>query len=80
MPDLAGLTQDQFRDSVWLERKHELSQEGSSWFDMKRTNTFGNIQTLRGSGLINPIGSYNSTWLIPYTEFVANNIPQNPAY
>lgn len=80
IPDLAGLTQDQFRDSVWLERKHELSQEGSTWFDMKRTNTFGNIQSIRGSGLINPIGSYNATWLIPYTELTANNIPQNPLY
>lgn len=80
IPDLAGLTQDQFRDSVWLERKHELSQEGSTWFDMKRTSTFGNIQTIRGSGLVNPIGPYNLTWLIPYTELTANNIPQNPVY
>ncbi|MBS1915545.1 MAG: RagB/SusD family nutrient uptake outer membrane protein [Bacteroidetes bacterium] len=80
VPDLAGLTEDQFRDSVWMERKHELSQEGSSWFDLKRTNTFGNIQNVRGSQLINPVGAYNSTWLIPYTEFVANNIPQNPSY
>lgn len=80
VPDLTGLSQDQFRDSVWMERKHELSQEGSSWFDMKRTNTFNNIQTVRGSQLVNPIGPYNSTWLIPYTEFVGNNIPQNPSY
>lgn len=80
VPDLTGLTQDQFRSAVWLERKQELSQEGSTWFDLKRTNTFSVIQTLRGSGLINPIGPYNNTWLIPYTEFVANNIPQNPSY
>jgi hypothetical protein len=80
VPDLAGLTQARFRDSVWLERKHELSQEGSTWFDLKRTNTFNNIQAIRGGGLVNPIGAYNSTWLIPYTEFVANNIPQNPLY
>jgi starch-binding outer membrane protein, SusD/RagB family len=80
VPDLAGLSQVQFRDSVWLERKHELSQEGSTWFDLKRTNTFSNIQTVRGTGLVNPIGAYNNTWLIPYTEFVANNIPQNPLY
>lgn len=80
IPNLSGLTQGQFRDSVWLERKHELSQEGSTWFDMKRTNTFGNIQTIRGGGLVNPIGPYNSTWLIPYTELTANNIAQNPLY
>ncbi|MBS1669718.1 MAG: RagB/SusD family nutrient uptake outer membrane protein [Bacteroidetes bacterium] len=80
VPDLAGLSQSDFRLAVWMERKWELCLEGSSWFDMKRTNTFSNIQTLRGSGLINPIGPYNQTWLIPDNEVINNNIPQNPAY
>jgi hypothetical protein len=80
VPDLAGLTQDQFRQAVWKERKWELVLEGSSWMDMKRENTFQNIQTIRGSGLINPIGTYNQTWLIPDNEVVNNNIPQNPLY
>lgn len=80
VPDLKGLTQDQFRQAVWMERKWELYLEGSTWFDMKRTNTFHRIQDIRGSGLINPIGSYNQTWLIPDNEVVNNNIPQNPSY
>lgn len=80
VPDLSGLTQDQFRQAVWVERKWELYLEGSSWFDMKRTNTFQRIQDTRGSGLINPIGTYNQTWLIPDNEVVNNNIPQNPTY
>ncbi|MBS1577678.1 MAG: RagB/SusD family nutrient uptake outer membrane protein [Bacteroidetes bacterium] len=80
VPDLAGLSQSDFRLAVWMERKWELCLEGSSWFDMKRSNTFSNIQTLRGSGLINPIGPYNQTWLIPDNEIINNNIPQNPAY
>lgn len=80
VPDLAGLTQDQFRDSVLMERKRELHLEGSTWFDLKRTNTLSNIQTVRGGSLAIPIGPYNSTWYIPDTELNDNNIPQNPTY
>src|SRR2546427_8604215 len=32
----AGLTQAQFRDAVWLERRHELYAEFQEWFDLKR--------------------------------------------
>jgi hypothetical protein len=80
VPDLAGLSKEQFRQAVWMERKWELSTEGSSWFDIKRTNTFSQIQTVRGSGLTVPIGPYNQTWLIPTEEVTNNNITQNPAY
>jgi hypothetical protein len=80
VPDLAGLTQAQFRDSVYVERKRELSQEGSTWFDLKRTQTLGNIQTVRASSLAIPIGAYNNTWYIPDNEIENNNIPQNPTY
>ncbi|WP_316814680.1 RagB/SusD family nutrient uptake outer membrane protein [Pedobacter nyackensis] len=80
VPDLTGLTPGQFREAVLMERKWELSLEGSSWFDLKRTNSFQRIQTLRGTGLVNPIGLYNQTWLIPDTEVENNDIPQNPLY
>ena len=80
VPDLAGLTQDGFRQAVLKERKWEFALEGNTWFDMKRTNTFQLIQAQRGSQLINPIGPYNQTWLIPDIEITANNIPQNPLY
>jgi hypothetical protein len=63
-----------------MERKWELHLEGQTWFDLKRTNTIGRIQTLRGADLLHPIGAYNQTWYIPDVEIQNNNIPQNPAY
>lgn len=80
VPDLSGLTKDQFRAAVIMERKWELYLEGSTWYDMKRTNTLSNIQTIRPTTLVNPIGAYNQTWYIPDIEIQNNNIPQNPAY
>lgn len=80
VPDFAGLTKSQLRDSILLERKKELFQEGSTWFDLKRTNTLSRIQTIRGNGLAVPIGTYNATWYIPDTELSINKIPQNPRY
>lgn len=80
VPDLGGLSKETLRQAIWMERKWELSTEGSSWFDLKRTNTLTNIQTARGSELTVPIGAYNQTWLIPTEEVTNNNISQNPAY
>jgi hypothetical protein len=80
VPDLSGLSKEDFRKAVWSERKWELHLEGSTWFDLKRTGTLGNIQTVRGSNLVHPIGTYNQTWYIPDVEIQNNNIPQNPAY
>jgi hypothetical protein len=50
LPDLEGLSQDQFREAVWRERWYELSFENKTWFDMVRlrkafhvgTKTFDN--------------------------------------
>jgi hypothetical protein len=80
VPDLAGLTKAQFTDAVLMERKWELHLEGSTWYDLKRTNTLSRIQTIRGAGLVHQIGTYNNTWYIPDVEITNNNIPQNPAY
>jgi hypothetical protein len=80
VPDLKGLSKDQFRNAVLMERKWELYMEGNSWFDLKRTNTFNRIQELRGADLLHPIGTYNQTWYIPDVEITNNNIPQNPSY
>lgn len=80
VPDLAGLTQDEFREAVWNEWRWELHAEGLGWQTMKRTNTFHKIQDIRGGSLNVPIGAYNQTWLIPIEEVTTNNIPQNPLY
>lgn len=80
VPDLNGLSQDQFREAVLLERQHELYEEGVAWYDLKRTQTFNKVQKARGDKMNVPIGAYNNTWLIPDTEILNNNIPQNPDY
>jgi hypothetical protein len=78
VPDLANLTKEQFREAVYLERKHELHLEGSTWMDLKRTNNLQRIQEIRGNTLVHPIGVYNQRWPIPDTEITNNNIEQNP--
>lgn len=80
VPDLKGLSKEQFREAVYLERKHELFEEGFAWFDLKRTQTFNKVQEARGDKLNVPVGPYNNTWLIPDFEILNNNIPQNPDY
>lgn len=80
VPDLAGLSKTTFRDAVLMERKWELHLEGSTWYDLKRTNTLSRIQTIRGNTLVHPIAPYNQTWYIPDVEIQNNNIPQNPLY
>lgn len=80
VPDLSGLSQAQFREAVLLERQHELYEEGFAWYDLKRTQTFDKVQKARGDRMNVPIGAYNNTWLIPDTEILNNNIPQNPDY
>lgn len=80
VPDLSGLSQIQFREAVLLERQQELYEEGFAWYDLKRTQTFDRVQKARGNRLNVPVGSYNNTWLIPDTEILNNNIPQNPDY
>lgn len=80
VPDLTGLTKEQFRAAVLMERKWELHLEGESWFDLKRSQTFNKVQEARGASLAVPIGAYNNTWLIPDFEISNNNIAQNPSY
>ncbi len=80
VPALTGLSKDQFREAVLMERKWELHLEGMSWFDLKRTGNLGRIQTVLGAQLTHPIGTYNETWYLPDNEIINNNIPQNPLY
>ena len=80
VPDLSGLSKEQFREAVWNERKWELFTEEHAWFDLKRTDSFDKVQTARGNQLIVPIGDYNSTWILPDFELLNNNIPDNPPY
>jgi hypothetical protein len=45
LPELSGLTQDQFREAIWRELWHELSYENKTWFDMVRIRKGFNVAT-----------------------------------
>jgi hypothetical protein len=45
LPDLAGLTKEQLRESIWKERWYELSFENKTWFDMARLRKAFNVST-----------------------------------
>ena len=71
----ASLTKDQFRDSIFFERKLEFVYEQIRWFDLIRTNGSGKpllIQALKD--LTNPVkgGNATDTW----TVAKANNVSE----
>jgi len=88
----AGLTQAQFRDAVWLERRHELYAEFQEWFDLKRQGRWLGIMnnqipgypgSSRPSASICQQGRqpYQLLLPIPAAEIGANRlITQNPGY
>jgi len=45
LPNLAGLSKDQFREAVWKERWYELCFENITWFDMVRLRKAFNVGT-----------------------------------
>lgn len=79
VPDLTpGLTKDQFRDSVLMERHLELNWEEWRWFDLKRTDRLKS--TLIADGKKWDDRYY--LFPIPQSEVDASNriIAQNPGY
>ena len=78
LPDLAGLSQDQFRDAVINERHFELAYEEVRWFDLKRTGRLKDALIAVGK-------NWDDRYLlfpIPQSEVDASNgkIVQNPGY
>ena len=74
----AGLTKDQFRDAVLLERNLELALEQIRWYDLKRTGRLKAAKIAQGV-------TWNDKFLlfpIPQAEIDASNgkITQNPNY
>ena len=92
VPNLAlGLTQPQFRDSVWLERRHELYGEFQEWFDLKREGRWLDIMndripaypggTAPNASVCRARQAYQMLLPIPDAEIGANRlITQNPGY
>ncbi len=77
----SGMSQQQFRDTVLLERAHELMLERRRWYDLKRTNTAKDAVLAAKGKVLN-----DSRLLFPVPEDEINNNPalsqgdQNPGY
>ena len=88
LPDLAGLTKEQLRESVWKERWYELSFENKTWFDMARLRKAFNVSTKVFEGFIGHKFSYGPVlkerellFPIPTAEIRNNNkLKQNTGY
>lgn len=75
---LSGLTQDQIRDAIALERRFELSFEGHRWFDLVRTGkALSNLATIG-------MKDYMTIFPVPLSQIKVINNPtlfkQNPGY
>jgi hypothetical protein len=74
---LQGLSQDDFRNAVYLERRHEFVAECKKWFDLIRTGRF--IQAMTDDGKI--VSDKYKLFPIPQREMDINNLlEQNPLY
>jgi starch-binding outer membrane protein, SusD/RagB family len=73
-----GLTQDETREKIYLERRLELYLEGHRWFDLVRTGRALSVMGLYG------MKSYMTIFPIPLSEIEIVNDPlilsQNPGY
>jgi starch-binding outer membrane protein, SusD/RagB family len=82
LPDLVGLTQSQFREAIYLERRLELCFEGHRWFDLVRTGKL--IEAVKAENSFNRnanIQAFNVLLPIPQQERDSNpNLSQNTGY
>jgi starch-binding outer membrane protein, SusD/RagB family len=79
LTELANLTQDQFRDSVLLERRLELAFEGHRWYDLVRTKRLISAMKAQNSSIT--VDEKHYLYPIPQTEIDVNtNLKQNPLY
>ncbi|MDN5212935.1 RagB/SusD family nutrient uptake outer membrane protein [Fulvivirgaceae bacterium BMA12] len=77
LPDLSGLSQEDFRTAVWEERRFELAFEGQRAWDLKRTNRF--LTNLRAQG--KNVEDFMLLFPIPDAQTELNtNLVQNPGW
>lgn len=77
LPDISGLTLDEFREEVWKQRYWELNLEGWLWFDMVRTRKmFDGSGFVDAAGFVMPTGAIfkeeNLKFPIPLSETLIN--------
>ena len=76
----SGLSQSDFRDSVFIERRKELYGEGFDWFDLKRFNKFSLLNNT-GRKFITNIDAHLNYYPIYNVEIVNNpKCTQNPGW
>src|SRR5690606_12806476 len=88
LPDLAGLSQEEFREAVWRERWFELSFENKTWYDMARLRKAFNVTTREFEDFVGHQFSYGPVmkerellFPIPTAEIRNNDkLVQNPGY
>lgn len=89
LPDLSGLTKEQFREAIWKERYHELAFENKAYFDIQRTRKVYNLIANKFEDAFSYKNESGSTftekymlWPVPSSELDANPklAPQNPGW
>lgn len=88
LPNLAGLSKDQFREAVWKERWYELCFENITWFDMVRLRKAFNVTTKQFDDYVGHQFTYGPVitqrellFPLPTSEVRNNtNLKQNPGY
>jgi hypothetical protein len=76
-----GLSQTDFRDSVFLERRKEFIQEGHRWFDLVRRGGTVLVDALHKIPAKSAASSTNTLFPIPLVEIQQNpKLKQNPGY
>ncbi len=80
IPDLpGGLSQDNFRQAIYQERRLEFVQEGQRWFDLARTGQI--VSAISKVPAKKAVSSRNNLFPIPQAEINVNpNISQNPGW
>jgi hypothetical protein len=80
LPDLAGLSQEQFREAVLKEKRCETVNEGQRWFDLVRTGNLVEFVKRAKGDKANP-QSFNYVFPIPQREIDLNDqLQQNDSY
>ncbi|WKN44700.1 RagB/SusD family nutrient uptake outer membrane protein [Tunicatimonas pelagia] len=79
--NLTGLSQADFRDAVYLERRLELVMETHRWFDLVRTGRFVEVMQNHDENGGTSVQAYNVLMPIPQREIDTNpNLTQNTGY
>jgi hypothetical protein len=77
LPDLTGLSQEQFREAVLEERRFELAFEGQRAWDLKRRDMF--LTKLREQG--KDVMDFMLLFPVPDNQTILNaNLTQNPGW